>query len=56
MTYMDLILEQIKQELKPTEKELESIIARLKKANTDELERTYEAFYRFGVKDIMEQI
>lgn len=51
--YRDLILKQIKEELNPTEEELQLMRDRLNKANSDELERTYEAFERFGVKAIM---
>ena len=54
--YRDLILKQIKEELNPTEEELKLMRDRLNKANSDELERTYEAFERFGVEVIMEQV
>mgnify|MGYP003303520319 CR=1 FL=1 len=54
--YRDLILKQIIEELNPTEKELNIITNRLNKASSDELERTYEAFERFGVKMIMETV
>lgn len=54
--YRDLILKQLKKELNPTEKELQLMRDRLNKSSSDELERTYEAFERFGVKVIMEQI
>ena len=46
--YRDLILKQIKEELNPTEEELQLMRDRLNKASSDELERTYEAFERFG--------
>lgn len=52
--YRDLILTQIKKELKPSEEDLQLMKDRLNKASSDELERTYEAFERFGVKVIME--
>lgn len=51
--YRDLILKQIKKELNPTEEELQLMRNRLNKASSDELERTYEAFRRFGVEVIM---
>ena len=54
--YKDLILKQIIEELKPTEDNLQLIRDRLNKANLDELERTYEAFERFGVKNVMETV
>ena len=52
--YRDLIIEQIKKELKPSEEDLQLMKDRLNKANSDELERTYEAFERFGVEMVME--
>ena len=54
--YRDLILKQIKEELNPTEEELQLMRDRLNKASSDELERTYESFERFGVKVIMETV
>ena len=52
--YRYLIIEQIKKELNPSEEDLQLMKDRLNKANSDELERTYEAFERFGIKVIME--
>ena len=52
--YRDLIIEQIKKELKLSEEDLQLMKDRLNKASSDELERTYEAFERFGVEVIME--
>ena len=54
--YRDLILKQIKEELSPTEEELQLMRDRLNKASSDELERTYEAFERFGVRVVMETV
>lgn len=51
--YRDLILEQIKKEINPSEKKLQLMKDRLNNASLDELERTYEAFERFGVKVIL---
>ena len=51
--YRDLIIEQIKKELKPSEEDLQLMKDRLNKASSDELERIYEAFERFGVETIM---
>ena len=47
--YRDLIIEQIKKEINPSAERLKNIINRLNNAHSDELERTYEAFERFGV-------
>ena len=52
--YRDLIIEQIKKELKPSEEDIQLMKDRLNKAGSDELERTYEAFERFCVEVIME--
>lgn len=52
--YRDLILEQIKEELKPSDEDLQLMKDRLNKASSDELERTYQAFERFGVEVVME--
>lgn len=52
--YRDLIVEQIKKELNLPEEDLQLIKDRLNKASSDELERTYDAFERFGVEVIME--
>lgn len=52
--YRDLILEQIKEELKPSDEDLQLMKDRLNKASSDELERTYQAFERFGVEMVME--
>ena len=52
--YRDLILEQIKKELNPSDEDLQLMKDRLNKASSDELERTYQAFERFGVEVVME--
>ena len=54
--YRDVILNQIKEEINPSETDLMLIRDRLNRSSLDELERTYEAFERFGVKIIMELI
>ena len=54
--YRDLIIEQIKEELNPNNEELQNIITKLNNSSSDELERLYEAFERFGVKTIIEII
>ena len=52
--YRDLIIDQIKKELKTSEEDLQLMKDRLNKASSDELERTYQAFERFGVEVVME--
>ncbi len=54
--YRDLIIEQIKKEINPSEERLKNIINRLNNAHSDELERTYEAFERFGVQAFMDAV
>ncbi|ENZ28681.1 hypothetical protein [Enterocloster clostridioformis] len=54
--YRDLILDQIKTELKPSEGELQRIRDRLNKSSSDDLERVYDAFERFGVAAIVDNI
>lgn len=56
LKYKKAILDQIKKEINPSENDLMLISDRLSKASSDELERTYEAFERFGVKVIMDQV
>lgn len=54
--YRDLIIEQIKKEINLSKEDIQLIKNRLNKASSDELERTYEAFERFGVEVIMDNI
>lgn len=54
--YRDLILDQIKTELKPSDGELQRMRDRLNKGLSDDLERVYDAFGRFGVAAILESI
>ena len=54
--YRDLILEQIKTELKPSEGELQKMKDRLNKSSSEDLERVYDVFERFGVAAILECI
>lgn len=56
LKYKKAILDQIKNEINPSENDLMLMSDRLSKASSDELERTYEAFERFGVKTIMDQV
>ena len=50
------LLDQIKKEINPSENDLMLMRYRLNKATPDELERTYEAFERFGVKIVMDLV
>lgn len=52
--YRDLIIEQIKREINPDKERSQKMIDRLNNASSDELERIYEAFKRFGVQVIMD--
>lgn len=54
--YRDMILEQIKEEINPSDDELQRMRDRLNRSSSDELERVYEAFERFGVAAILECI
>ncbi len=54
--YRDLIIEQLKKEINPSEERLQKMINRLNNASSDELERVYEAFDRFGVQSIMDAV
>lgn len=54
--YRDLIIEQIKKEINPDKERLQRMIDRLNNASSDELERTYESFERFGVQAIMDVV
>lgn len=54
--YRDLIIEQIKKEIKPNKERLQRMIDRLNNSSSDELERIYESFERFGVQAIMDTV
>ena len=54
--YRDLIIEQLKKEINPSKERLQKMIDRLNNASSDELERVYEAFDRFGVQSIMDAV
>lgn len=56
MKYRKAIIEQIKKEINPSDNDLELMRDRLNKASSDELERTYEAFERFGVQVILDTV
>lgn len=52
--YRDLIIEQIDSELELSKDQRGNIISKLNNAHSDELERLYEAFERFGVQVILD--
>ena len=54
--YRDLIIEQLKTEINPDKERLQNRIVRLNNTSSDELERTYEAFKRFGVQEVMDAV
>lgn len=56
LQYRDLIIEQLKKEINPDKERLQKMIGRLNNASSDELERTYEAFERFGIQAVMDAV
>lgn len=52
--YRGLILNQLKNETEISDDQIGSIMKRLNNSTSDELERTYEAFERFGVQMILD--
>lgn len=54
--YRDLIIEQLKKEINPDKERLQNMIVRLNNTSSDELERTYEAFNRFGVQEVKDAV
>lgn len=48
--YRNAILEQIKKEINPSDNVLQLMRDKVNKASSDELERVYDAFERFGVQ------
>lgn len=54
--YRDMILEQIKEEIKPSNDQLQRIFDRLNRSSSDGLEWAYEAFERFRVATILKCI
>lgn len=49
-------MSRLKKEINPSDNDLELMRDRLNKASSDELERTYEAFERFGVQVILDTV
>lgn len=56
MKYRNAIIEQIKKEINPSNNDLQLMRDRLNKASSDELERVYDAFERFGVQVILDTV
>ncbi|MEQ2497471.1 MULTISPECIES: hypothetical protein [Lachnospiraceae] len=54
--FENLILNMIKEELDPSDDRLKKMKARLKSASLDEVERLYDAFARFGVQNIFNEL
>ena len=54
LKYRDEIIKLIKEDLNPSEEQLSRMISKLNKFNLQELERTYNMFYRFGVNTILD--
>ena len=54
--YRDLILNQLKSEMKISDEQIGNIMRRLNNSTSDELERIYDAFDRFGVNVIFDII
>ena len=52
--YRDLILNQLKSETEISDDQIGNIMKILNNSTSEELERTYEAFERFGVQTIFE--
>ena len=52
--YRDLILNQLKSETEISDDQIGNIMKILNNSTSKELERTYEAFERFGVQTIFE--
>lgn len=54
LKYRDKIIELIKEDLNPSEEQLSRMVSKLNQFNLEELERTYNMFYRFGVNTILD--
>ena len=53
LKYRDEIIKLIKEDLNPPEEQLSRMVSKLNQFNLQELERTYNMFYRFGVDTIL---
>lgn len=54
--YRDLILNQLKSEMEISDEQMGNIMRKLNSSTSDELERVYETFERFGVQVIFDII
>ena len=54
LKYRDKIIELIKEDINPPEEQLSRMASKLNQFNLEELERTYNMFYRFGVNTILD--
>ena len=54
LKYRDEIIKLIKEDLNPSPEKLSRMISKLNQFNLQELERTYNMFYRFGVNTIFD--
>ena len=54
LKYRDEIIELIKEDLNPSKEQLSRMASKLNQFNLQELERTYDMFYRFGVNTILD--
>ena len=54
LKYRDEIIKLIKEDLNPSKEQLSRMASKLNQFNLQELERTYNMFYRFGVNTILD--
>lgn len=54
LKHRDEIIKLIKEDLNPSKEQLSRMVSKLNKFNLEELERTYNMFYRFGVNTIFD--
>ena len=54
LKYRDEIIKLIKEDLNPSKEQLSRMASKLNQFNLQELERTYDMFYRFGVNTILD--
>lgn len=53
LKYRDEIIKLIKEDLNPSKEQLSRMASKLNQFNLQELERTHNMFYRFGVDTIL---
>ena len=56
LKYRDEIIKLIKEDLNPSKEQLSRMASKLNQFNLQELERTYNMFYRFGVNTVLDVI